>query len=226
MIHIQKNPGKVYYSILKKHGLISEDFSHEEMGIFFRDSMREMLKYPNPEIRDRYISHPGGNDGWWKELITIFLKKVNGESFVVPGDNIFKEIFSIFDLIDTWKVEESFFELKDYLISNDIGLGIISNWDLRLRKLLTDMNLINYFKFVLISAEFGYEKPSEKIFLEAEKLCGFKSEEIIYVGDKIELDYYPPRKLGWNSFLIEIEENSNPGLEKIKKLIDLKSFIK
>ncbi|MCX7997874.1 MAG: HAD-IA family hydrolase, partial [Leptospiraceae bacterium] len=101
----------------------------------------------------------------------------------------------------------------------EIGLGIISNWDLRLRTLLERKNLVQYFHPIIISAEFGYEKPSEKIFLHAQKLIGLEPNQLFYVGDKAELDYYPPKKLGWNAYLLHSPIEGIPTISDLSELI-------
>ena len=113
--------------------------------------------------------------------------------------------------------------MVDYLKEKQIGLGIISNWDLRLRALLENMNLINYFEHVIISAEFGYEKPSPKIFQEGMRLTKLSPPSHFYVGDKLDYDYYPPESLGWKSFWISKE--NQVGIRKVERLGDLFRFI-
>lgn len=54
---------------------------------------------------------------------------------------------------------------------------------------------------VIVSAEFGYEKPSPKIFEEAMRLVGLSGDCLVYCGDKYELDIKIPKSLGWRSYL-------------------------
>lgn len=174
-----------------------------------------------PDYRDRYCTHPNGNDGWWLELIQAFVKKL-GYTGPLPKEAS-KEIFAAFDSEKAWRVESSFYQLLDFLREKQIGLGIISNWDLRLRGLLEKAGLLKEFSPVIISAEFGYEKPSPRIFQEAEKLSGRPPSQLIYVGDKLELDYYPSQALGWDSYLLtQTKESELPkGCRYIRNLADL-----
>ncbi|MCB1158223.1 MAG: HAD-IA family hydrolase [Leptospiraceae bacterium] len=171
--------------------------------------------------KDRYIHHKNGHDGYWIELINTFLNYIGSKRY--PMAELYHSIFIRFEDENLWEVEGTFFELYEFIKSKGIGFGLISNWDLRLRGLLSRMRLLPYFDPVLISAEFGYEKPSLKIFQKAMELSGESPENHIYVGDKPELDYYPPRKLGWNSFIIKTkrlpEDNSIQMISTLSELI-------
>ncbi len=219
LLHIQKSPAHVYHSILEKHGFLPPGIPLEQLYSVFRIAMKEMNSKPNPDHRDRYVIHPEGNDGWWKELILRFLQKMNPQISNTPSEEVFLEIFQVFDDISAWRIEKGFPLLVVYCKRESISLGIISNWDLRLRNILSKLDLIPYFQFILISAEFGYEKPSLKIFEEAERFAGCKGNQLVYVGDKPELDYYPPRERGWKSFLISKEPRE--GLDCIHTLSEL-----
>ena len=83
--------------------------------------------------------------------------------------------------------------------------------------------MLQEFAPVVISAEFGYEKPSPRIFQEAERLSGRSPNQLTYVGDKLELDYYPSQALGWDSYLLTQKKESElpEGCQYIRKLADL-----
>jgi 2-haloacid dehalogenase len=223
LLHIQKSPANVYHSILEKHGFLPQGIALDQLYSVFRIAMKEMNSKPNPDHRDRYVSHPEGNDGWWKELIFRFLQKINPEIEKYPSDEVFAEIFAVFDDLSTWRIEKGFPTLLEYCKRESISLGIISNWDLRLRDILTRLELVAHFQFILISAEFGYEKPSFRIFEQAEKLSDCKGDRLVYVGDKPDLDYYPPRQRGWRSYLISKEPKG--GLDCIHTLSDLVDLV-
>ncbi|MEM4270750.1 MAG: HAD-IA family hydrolase [Candidatus Pacearchaeota archaeon] len=224
LLHLVKHPYEIYGSVLQRHGLLQEIVGDKKFFIEqFHIAMKEMSSKPNPELKDRYTIHPGGQDGWWTELIDLFLQKIHSP-FIKPSLEVYQEIFAIFENPNLWKVNSGFEDLLSFAKENQIGLGIISNWDLRLRNLLERKNLISYFNPVLISAEFGYEKPSLKIFLHAQELVGLESSQLFYVGDKPELDYYPPKKLGWNAFLIH--HSTSGDIPTIQDLSELISYLK
>ena len=216
-------PGAIYLDVLRKHGVLKIHHTDADLKTYFAEAWSEMNSKPNPDWKDRYRIHPHGQDGWWKELISLFLQNVLGESEINLSESVYKEIFDKFENESLWEIEPSFFVLQEYAHKHNIELGIISNWDYRLRGLLERKNLIHYFSPVLISAEFGYEKPSEVIFQKALEMSGREPEELIYVGDKPELDFYTPIRMGWNAFVIGAKKRAD--VPYISTLSDLILFI-
>lgn len=220
LIRLKYSVSEMYAEVLQKHGILTEK-NKEELQRHFKLAWREVSSNLPADYVDRYCAHPGGHTGWWKDLIDSFLFRLAGKK--VNSKEIYDLIFEKFDDPDNWMVDPTFYDLLQYLKENQIGLGIISNWDLRLRALLTNMNLIDHFEHVIISAEFGYEKPSFRIFEEAVRLTGLSPKSHFYVGDKLEFDYYPPEKLGWTSFLVAGIESSS--IRTVKCLGDLVKHI-
>lgn len=219
LLSLKVPPGKIYLDVLRKHGVISTSTDLENLKQIFSRVWMEMNRKPNPEWKDRYSLHPGGPDGWWIELIDTYINEITGGRGVVSlAEEIYKEIFNQFENPEIWKIESSFSEFLSVVRQRSLGIGIISNWDLRLRKLLQDKGLLQEFSPVLISAEFGYEKPSLKIFQEAMRISGCNPENLVYIGDKVELDYEPPKSMQWNAFIL-----GDPGMEiaRLEKLQEL-----
>ena len=221
LIKLRYSVSEMYAGVLEEHGILKEAKA-EDVQRHFKLAWREASSNLPPDHIDRYYAHPEGHTGWWKGLIDSFLFRLAGVR--INSEEIYELIFAKFDDPNNWVVDPTFYDLLKFLNQNKIGLGIISNWDLRLRALLTNMNLIQHFEHVIVSAEFGYEKPSPKIFEEAVRLTGLSHESHFYVGDKLEYDYYPPKKLGWTSFWISKEENS--GVRTVSCLGDLIEYLK
>lgn len=91
-------------------------------------------------------------------------------------------------------------------------MGVISNFDPRLRSILKELNLSNYFSFILTSYETSYTKPDINIFKIAQRTYenqnGFQLEETkaLHVGNSLEHDVLGARNAGWNAALISNKE--------------------
>jgi putative hydrolase of the HAD superfamily len=81
-------------------------------------------------------------------------------------------------------------------------VALLSNWDLNCRKILKQLNLYDYFDYILVSSEVDVEKPDPRIFQLLIEESGYKPEEILYVGDNYYDDVVGSRKVGINSVLI------------------------
>ena len=84
----------------------------------------------------------------------------------------------------------------DRLATQGIRLGIISNWDERLKVLLRRLRLENYFEAIVISCEVGFTKPSPVIFEQAAEKLGLPSAAILHVGDSMEMDVQGAKSAG------------------------------
>lgn len=86
-----------------------------------------------------------------------------------------------------------------------LKLGIISNFDERLIEILKNLNLLSYFDFICIPSNCdGFAKPNEKIFMNAFKKSGCQyPEQILHVGDNLELDYFPSKTQNFQSILLK-----------------------
>ncbi|TGK62420.1 HAD family hydrolase [Leptospira wolffii] len=197
LLTMKRPAGEVYFEVLKEFGLGGEKFPPGFMERAFRKAYAHMTRVPLPEHRDKFHAHVDGSEGWWRDLLGFFLKEIGSD---LEPNPIFQSIFRKFDEPSVWEVDPGFLELLDFAKKNDFGLGIISNWDHRLKQLLSSVGVLHHFDPVLVSAEFGYEKPSPLIFEAAEKLSGLSADKLVYCGDKVELDIIPTRARGWTAF--------------------------
>jgi putative hydrolase of the HAD superfamily len=91
-------------------------------------------------------------------------------------------------------------------------LGIISNWDARLRPLLIELQLDSRFSPIVISCETGFEKPDRRIFEAARRQSGAgERDKLVHVGDHPIEDVQAGRDAGFDARLVE--RDSGAGLE-------------
>ncbi len=77
--------------------------------------------------------------------------------------------------------------------------GVISNtiYPAQLHEVdLCIFGLKPYLDFRIYSSEFGYRKPHPKIFAEGVRQTGLSPEEIVYIGDRYEMDALGAQKCG------------------------------
>ena len=93
-------------------------------------------------------------------------------------------------------------EVLAALAQRGYRLGVISNADGRVRKLLEDAGLATHLEIILDSAEVGLEKPDPRIFLAATGQLGLPPAACAYVGDLYEIDIVGARAAGLRAILI------------------------
>ena len=83
----------------------------------------------------------------------------------------------------------------------------------------------DFFDYIIASHEIGIRKPDKRIFLKLIEKFDVKPEEILMVGDSIEMDIKPAKLLGWKTALInrDKKKSSYPdyNLINLKELLNI-----
>lgn len=155
-----------------------------------------------------YISHKIGKTKKTKEEK---IKKLLTESYLSEL-NPFEELIKKFSLkysVDYLKklyrehspqisLSNSSKRLLDQLLIENYNLGLLTDGrSIQQRNKIKSLKLDKYFKFIIISEEFGSLKPSKKNYLFFSEIAFPKSNTLFYVGDNIKKDFITPNKLGW-----------------------------
>ncbi len=162
----------------------------------------------------------------YKEIASFVSKKVNIPSEKLwqemiasyhNGDNVFYTIIKRYQLTDV--SNEDFITMyrhhhpciqltssvKQFLVSAKeqvFKVGLITDGrSVQQRNKLKALGLSNYFDTVVISEEFGSEKPNKANFKYFEEIYGVELN-YIYVGDNTSKDFIAPNALGWQTFCL------------------------
>ena len=77
------------------------------------------------------------------------------------------------------------------LLKEKYKLGVLSNGDARSqKKKIHSTGIDAYFDVIVVTGEYGLNKPDPKIFLIAAEKMGLKPQEIVFVGDTFATDIY------------------------------------
>ena len=85
----------------------------------------------------------------------------------------------------------------------DLEVGMISNSDGSIERMLTKEGLAPYFRFVLDSCVVGVEKPDPRIFRMALERAEVSPEEAVYIGDLYSIDVVGSRAAGLDAILLD-----------------------
>jgi len=112
-------------------------------------------------------------------------------------------------------------------LSKRYELGVISNSDGTMARLLKAVGLSRYFRSITDSGVVGHQKPAPGIFHAALKSLGAEPEESVYVGDIYSVDYIGATGAGMKAVLID-ELGTYEGLSvpRISKLAELEALVK
>jgi putative hydrolase of the HAD superfamily len=122
-------------------------------------------------------------------------------------DRCFEELYEHFARPGVWQL---FPEVQEVLarLSQMYRLAIISNFDGRLRRILADLNVTQYFEQIIVSSEVGADKPHREIFDAALEAMDVSPELSVHVGDHPVLDWEAAESVGISAFKLKRPENS------------------
>ena len=120
-----------------------------------------------------------------------------------PSDACFGAIYRRFAQASAWRVFDDAPSTLEALAARGLRLGIVSNWDERLRPLLARLGLAKYFRGSIISCEAGHLKPDPRIFVRAAAELGCEPAALVHVGDSVQEDSEGARAAGLRAVLID-----------------------
>jgi putative hydrolase of the HAD superfamily len=126
------------------------------------------------------------------------------------------------------KIKETLISLKGL----GLKLGILSNTFVNaysLEKHLKQLGILDFFTVRMYSYQFDFRKPDLRIFKIAAERIGEAVENILYVGDRIDMDIEPALKVGMQPVLKAAYTNAGKtppnGAWKIEHLSELPVLI-
>lgn len=101
---------------------------------------------------------------------------------------LFETLYARFAEPNAWRVFDDVRPTLDALRNKNVRLGVLSNWDERLRPLLHGLGLADCFEVIVVSCEVGYRKPEPEIFRHTAQAFGLVPARMLHVGDSREHD--------------------------------------
>lgn len=117
------------------------------------------------------------------------------------SEALFADLYSHFGHADAWRIFDDVIPTLESLRAGGLKLGVISNWDERLRRLLHELKLDRYFHAIVISCEVGVCKPSAAIFQRAAQELDLPPSDILHVGDSPATDAAGAAAAGFRSLI-------------------------
>ncbi len=123
----------------------------------------------------------------------------------IPGasDQLFEELFEHFAQPSAWRVPESAALAIAEFERRGLILGMGSNYDSRLRRVVAGTTaLLPLANHLVISSEVGYRKPSRRFFDAVRAEVGCEPHEILFLGDDPANDIEGATAAGMHAMLI------------------------
>ena len=132
-----------------------------------------------------------------------FWRQVVGLSTGCWDAAYFESLYRHFAQAGAWRVAPGARELIARLRLRGVKVGIVSNWDTRLRGTLEALEV--EVDGLYCSGELGVEKPDPRIFALACRALGVAAEDALHVGDSLRADVEGARAAGLRALQFGVE---------------------
>lgn len=201
LMYLPQSVGHHYGAVAARHGLRAGE---QALDRAFRAAWKQMPARPGTKT-----PRPDDDKGWWRDLV--------GRVFEIaaPGWTIsaecFEDIYAHFTRPGVWQLyPETAGVLAE--LKKKHRLGVISNFDGRLRVILDQLGVLGMFEKVIISSEAGADKPSPHIFEHALAVMNVRPGNALHAGDDPVHDWAAGAAVGIRVYKLERPKNSLSGL--------------
>ncbi|HEY9421528.1 MAG TPA: HAD family hydrolase, partial [Thermoanaerobaculia bacterium] len=147
LIHIPRL-GEIYSQVLGRHGIAVDPERARRLMV---QVWQELACSADP-ARDRFSSHPEGERGWWRRLLERMCEHLGAPP---PSPFAAAELFHRFASADAYEIYPEVPGVLAALRKHGVLLGVVSNWDSRLPKVLDELGLARFFDAVTWSGQVG-----------------------------------------------------------------------
>lgn len=202
LIEVWPSVGHVYAEVASAYG--HTGFSPEELNRRFRTVLNAHGKAVNTKREWAHIVE--------ESFAGLLSRPISNE--------IFPELYDRFVRASAWRIFDDVEPTISVLRKRGMKLGVISNWDDRLRPLLHALGLADQFDVIVISCEVGVSKPERAIFETAVQQLGVPAQDVLHVGDNFDMDVAGANAAGLHGVQVD-RQATVLGEAQISSLLDL-----
>ena len=146
-----------------------------------------------------WSTSPDRSRRFWANVYRTLLTEL-GVSY---SDTIGQRLYSVFTDVSNYRVFPDAIPVLQKLRDAGLALGLISNFEEWLERLLEAVEVSAFFRARVISGIEGIEKPDPRIFRLALDRLEIRPEASVYVGDNVTYDIEPAEAVGMTGVLLD-----------------------
>ncbi len=199
---IQGSVGEIYSAIATKYGVVTNAASiNQAFAYSFKNSSPLAFEstHTTKELTQKEFL-------WWKDVVQATFTQLEILDKFTDFSAFFSELYLHFSTHKPWYIYTDVIPSLKNWQHQGIQLGVISNFDTRLYKVLKLLKLDDFFDSITISSEAGAAKPNPKIFRLALQKHNCISRQAWHIGDSFKEDYEGAKKVGIRSFWLNRSE--------------------
>jgi putative hydrolase of the HAD superfamily len=225
LIRVRDGVGAQYARVAARFGVVADPKALERE---FPRAFRAAPPMAFPGARAEAV--PGLEREIWRGIVRdVFAGAGHLEGFA-PGafDAYFDAVYRHFEEPATWDVFPDVVPALSALREIGAPLGIVSNFDSRVLRILDGLDLARWFASVTLASQVGATKPDRAIFARALAHHGVDASRAIHVGDSPGEDGAGAVAAGLRAVLIDRagRHADRPGLVRIGSLKALPGLIR
>ncbi|HWC13235.1 MAG TPA: HAD-IA family hydrolase [Actinomycetota bacterium] len=164
---------------------------------------------------------PEASRAFWTFTYTRFLAELN-----IDDPAMAQALYEKFSDPTSYRLYDDVRPTFDALAGAGYRLGLISNFDSWLEKMLVEMEVGHVFDTAVISGVEGVEKPDPALYELALERARVDGSRAVHVGDSPVMDIEPASKVGMTPVLLDrIGRYSDDGVRRITKLDELVAVV-
>jgi putative hydrolase of the HAD superfamily len=197
---VRGSVGQVYRGLARQYGV---DIEAEQLNKAFYKSFKAAPPCAFPGVRR--IDLAKLEFEWWEAIVEQTFEQVGALDRFRNFPAFYSQLYSYFETAEPWVMYDDTLPTLKKIQSLDIPMGILSNFDSRLYKVLKVLNLEEFFSSITISSEVGVAKPDPIIFTIALAKHHCEPENAWHIGDSVKEDYEAANLAGLRGVLINRE---------------------
>lgn len=191
-------------SVGEVYGAIAHQFGVQASSTALHSAFVDSFKQASPMIVEEGTAEEIAQQEyeWWGAIAHSTFQQVGVYDQFSDFSAFFQTLFTHFATAAPWYVYSDVLPALVSWRNAGIELGIISNFDSRIKSVLEALELQDFFHSVTISSHVGAAKPDAKIFHAALAKHECEPSQAWHIGDSRGDDYEGARAVGMRAFLI------------------------
>ena len=148
-----------------------------------------------------WSTSPERSRALWDSVYRMFLSETGAPER--DHDRLVRALYERFSDLASYRLHPDVLPTLERLRGTDLVLGLISNFEDWLERLLEALQVGRFFEVTVISGIEGVEKPDPRIFRIALERAGVPAEASLYVGDNPVFDVKAAESVGMRAVLID-----------------------
>ena len=195
LIEPREDVGETYARIAARHGV---EASAPRLSAGFRLALEDWPEQFFPDLSPNQRAKAERKR--WNGILRQTFRAAGQLEADTESGPVFEEIFSFYRREEAWRLLPGARVALQVARDLELRIGVVSNFDHRLRALLQDIGIIEFFDVVAHPFQSGHGKPDPAIFQTALRQLDLPARKCLFVGHDPNRDLRAAASLGMPVF--------------------------